>query len=64
MGLLNKAKLAAKRMAVKGRVRDLRLEPLQKVKPLEQESIASERSLERSTQDGEKAQIRLQGRKS
>jgi hypothetical protein len=59
MGLLNKAKLAAKLMAVKGRVRDLRLEPLQKVKPLEQESIASQRSLERSTQDGKKAQIRL-----
>lgn len=58
MGLLNKAKLAAKRVALKGRNRDIRLEPLQEVKPLEQKSIAGQRSLSPSTQDVKDAHIR------
>jgi hypothetical protein len=58
MGLLTKAKLAAKRMATKGRVRDFPLEPVHQVKPLEQKSIASQRSLKPSSQGGIKARIR------
>jgi hypothetical protein len=58
MGLLNKAKLAAKRVAIKGRVRDNPLEPLQGVKNLERKPIAGQRLLEPSTQDGKKSAIR------
>jgi hypothetical protein len=58
MGLLNKAKLAAKRMAVKGGVRDLPLEPLREVKPLEIQPLAGQRPLEASSRDGKKAQTK------
>jgi hypothetical protein len=52
---VTKAKLAAKRIALKGLVLDL---PLQEVKPSLQKSIAGQKSLEPPTQDGKNAQIR------
>lgn len=52
---VTKAKLAAKRIAIKGPVLDL---PLQEVKPLLQKSVAGRKSLEPPTQDGKKAQTR------
>jgi hypothetical protein len=52
---VTKAKVAAKRIAIKGPVLDL---PSQEVKPLLQKSIAGQKSLEPPTQDGNKAQIR------
>jgi hypothetical protein len=52
---VTKAKLAAKRIALKGPVLDL---PLQQVKPSLQKSVTGQISLEPPTQDGKKAQIR------
>lgn len=53
MGVLDKAKLAAKRTALKGRTRGLSLETLQGLKPLKQKSIFNQRPPMLSNQNGE-----------